>query len=110
MSDQLEDSAERLFAEKVTKEVWRSAEKSEFPQALWAAVTEAGFTAALLPEEAGGFGASVAEAMAILRVAAGRAAPIPLAETMLAGWLLAKAKLQVPEGVLTLAPVRVKDV
>ncbi len=110
MSEQLEDSAERLFAEKTTREVWRSAEQGQFPQALWDAVTEAGFTAALLPEGAGGFGATVAEAMALLRISAAHAAPIPLAETMLAGWLLAKAKLPVPDGVITLAPVRVKDV
>ncbi len=109
MSDQLADSAERLFASNTGKAVIRSAEDGTFPRALWAAVTEAGFTAALLPEHAGGFGATVAEAMTLLRIAAAHAAPIPLAETMLAGWLLAQAGLPVPEGVLTLAPVRTKD-
>jgi acyl-CoA dehydrogenase len=39
-------------------------------------------------------------------VAATHAAPIPLAETMLAGWLLARAGLNVPSGVLTVVPVR----
>ena len=109
MSDLLADSAERLFATNIQKTTRRAAENGTFPQTLWHAVTEAGFTAALLPEEAGGFGASVAEAMGLLRIAAAHAAPIPLAETMLAGWLLVKAGLTVPEGVLTLAPVRVKD-
>lgn len=109
MSDQLADSAERLFATNTGKAVIRSAEDGAFPHALWAAVTEAGFTAALLPEHAGGFGATAAEAMSLLRIAAAHAAPIPLAETMLAGWLLAQAGLPVPEGALTLAPVRTKD-
>ena len=109
MSDQLSDSAGRLFATHVDKDVIRAAEDGVFPQAAWAAVTEAGFTAALLPEDAGGFGATVAEAMGLLRVSAEHAAPIPLAETMLAGWMLARAGLPVPEGVLTLAPVRLKD-
>jgi acyl-CoA dehydrogenase len=109
MSDQLADSAERLFAMNTGKAVTRAAEDGAFPHALWNAVTEAGFTAALLPEHAGGFGATAAEAMSLLRIAAAHAAPIPLAETMLAGWLLAQAGLPVPEGALTLAPVRTKD-
>lgn len=110
MSDQLVDSAARLFASNTGKDVRRAADGGAFPQALWDAVVDAGFTAALLPEEAGGFGATVAEAMALLQVSAAHAAPVPLGETMLAAWLLAKAGLPVPDGVLTLAPVRVKDV
>ncbi len=109
MSDQLADSAERLFAANTGKAVIRAAEDGTFPQVLWDAVTEAGFAAALLPEHAGGFGATVAEAMSLLRISAAHAAPIPLAETMLAGWLLAQAGLLAPEGVLTLAPVRKND-
>ena len=109
MSDQLTDSAERLFAAHGGKAVIRSAEGGAWPDALWSAVEEAGFTAALLPDAAGGFGATPVEAMGLLRVAAGHAAPIPLAETMLAGWLLAQAGLDVPSGPLTLAPVRRDD-
>ena len=106
MSDQLADSAQKLFSQHVDKDLLKAAEKGDFPQALWVAVVEAGFTAALLPEAAGGFGASVAEALRLLQIAAEHTAPIPLAETMLAGWLLARAGLAVPDGVLTLAPVR----
>ncbi len=108
MSDPLADSAERLFAAHAGKDVARAAEDGVFPQALWDAVTRAGFAAALLPEHAGG--ATAAEAMTLLRIAAAHAAPIPLAETMLAGWLLAEAGLPAPEGALTVAPVRVPDV
>jgi len=110
MSDPLVESAERLFTAHAGKGVNRAAEDGAFPQALWEAVTAAGFTSALLPEHAGGFGATVAEAMALLRIAAAHAAPVPLAETMLAGWLLAQAGLPVPEGAMTVAPVRVADV
>lgn len=109
MTDQLTDSAERLFGSLVTKGVIRAAEAGTFPLALWDAVTDAGFTAALLPEGSGGFGATVPEAMRLLQVSAAHAAPIPLAETMLAGWLLAGAGLPVPGGVLTVAPVRLAD-
>ena len=106
MPNELADSAERLFASHGGKAVLIAAERGVFPAALWAAVAEAGFTAALLPEAAGGFGATAAEAMQLLQVSAAHTAPIPLAETMLAGWVLARAGLPVPEGVLTVAPVR----
>ena len=109
MTDQLAESAERLFSAHVDKVVIAASEDGAFPWTLWNALTEAGFTAALLPEEAGGFGATVAEAMSLLRTAAAHAAPVPLAETMLAGWLLAGAGLPVPGGVLSVAPVRRSD-
>ena len=109
MDDQLADSAERLFAAHCGPEVLKAADSGTFPQALWDAVTEAGFTASMLPEEAGGFGATIPEAMRLLQISAAHAAPIPLAETMLAGWLLAQAGLAVPGGVLTIAPVRLSD-
>jgi acyl-CoA dehydrogenase len=109
MTNELTDNANRLFAASLTAELRQSAATGTFPQALWDEVTEAGFPAALLPEDAGGFGLSVAEAMTVLQTSAFHAAPIPLAETMLAGWLLARAGLEVPPGVLTLAPVRLAD-
>ena len=109
MTDPLAAAAERLFAAESTRAVLHEAEAGHFPHALWQVVAGAGFPAALLPEEAGGVGATVAEALGLLRVAASHAAPIPLAETMLAGWLLARAGLPVPDGPLTLAPVRPAD-
>lgn len=114
MSDLLAESAERLFGEHCTDTVLAAADgaasdRSSFPLGLWEAVRAAGFTAALLPEAAGGFGASVAEGLGLVRVSARHAAPIPLAETMLGGWLLAGAGLAVPEGVLSVAPVRKAD-
>ena len=42
--------------------------------------------------------------------AAGRfAVAVPLAETMLAGWLLAQAKISSPEGEMTVVPASPKD-
>ena len=109
MSDPLADSAQRLFTQHVDNDVRRSAEGGQFPHPLWGAVVEAGFTLALRPEAAGGFGATILDAFRLLQVAAEHTAPIPLAETMLAGWLLAHAGLPVPDGVLSLAPVRPDD-
>jgi acyl-CoA dehydrogenase len=109
MSDELTNSAERLFADLADPRVLRDAEAGIWPGALWDATVSAGFTAALLPEEAGGFGVTALEAMGLVRVAASHAAPIPLGESMLAARLLAYAGLVVPEGPLTLAPVRANE-
>lgn len=99
------ETAERVFADHVSREVSRAAERDGPPAALWAAIEEAGLHRAFLPEEAGGYGIEPADALSLLRVAGAHAAPVPLAETMLAGWLLAGAGLPVPDGLLTVAPV-----
>ncbi len=73
-------------------------------------MADAGLHHALLPDQAGGFGVPVTDALSLLRVAGASALPLPLAETMLAGWLLANAGLPVPDGPLTIGPVRDGDV
>ena len=106
----LVDTAERLFETHCQKDVLIAAETGEWPTKLWTAVEEAGLTLALAPEDAGGVGLAIPDALAALRVSARHAAPIPLAETMLASWLLAQAGLAVPDGPLTIAPVASNDV
>lgn len=68
------------------------------PPALWRALDEAGFPLALLTEAEGGFGLDPADAFALLRLCAAQAAPVPLAETMMANRLLASAGLELAEG------------
>ena len=48
-------------------------------------------------------GGAIGDTMAILRQAGRHAAPIPLADTFLAGWVLSGSGLPVPKGPLTLA-------
>jgi acyl-CoA dehydrogenase len=107
--DLLLDSAQRLFAEYCDEGVVARAETGEWPERLWRAIEEAGFAAALVPEEAGGSGASIADALCILRIAAARCAPVPLAETMVANWLLARSGLPVEPGPMSIAPVTWSD-
>ncbi len=70
---------------------------------LRAAMTEAGLPFALLDEDAGGFGFAPAEALGIVRIAAAYAAPAPVAETMLANYVLDAAGLAPAEGAAVVA-------
>jgi acyl-CoA dehydrogenase len=109
MRNDLLKTVDRIFEERCTRPVRESAEAGEWPEALWQALEDVGLTRAALPEEAGGSGLDYDDAMLALRRSAYHAAPVPLAETMLAGRLLAAAGMAVPPGALTLAPVRVGD-
>ncbi len=59
------------------------------PEALWGQVVEVGLPWLLVPESAGGFGASLASAAQVAGLVGRYAAPIPLVETMLANTLRA---------------------
>jgi acyl-CoA dehydrogenase len=96
----LHDSAMRLFAAEVTAPVVDDAEQGMWPGALWQAVEEAGYLDVL----ADGPG-NIVEATTILRAAGHHAAPIPVAETMLARLLCGAVRLPAPNGALTIAPV-----
>ena len=109
MRNDLLKTVDRIFDEHCPKQVRESAEAGEWPQSLWQALAAVGLTKAALPEEAGGPGLDFDDAMAALRRSAYHAAPVPLAETMLAGRLLVAAGIEVPEGALTVAPARQGD-
>jgi acyl-CoA dehydrogenase len=103
------ESMQRLFEDKCTKQVVDRAEKGEFPTTLWQAVSETGVPLAALPESAGGADAEWSDLFAVLRVAGRYAAPIPLAETMLAGWIAAAAGFELTDQSMTVGPVRAGD-
>ena len=103
MRDDLAKTIDRVFEAQCGKPVREAAEKGEWPAGLWAALEEVGLPMAALPESAGGSGLAFGDAMFALRRTAYHAAPVPLAETMLASRLLAAAGLQVPEGAITVA-------
>jgi acyl-CoA dehydrogenase len=103
------ESMTRLFEDHCTKKVADAAETGVFAQALWDAVAETGVPLAALPESAGGADAEWSDLYAALRVAARFSAPIPLAETMLAGWAAASCGLETSDGPMTIGPVRMAD-
>ena len=86
-----------------------AAEDGDWPVALWEAMESTGLSRAWVPESAGGPGASLADGFAVARRVARFAAPIPVAETLCAGWLLAEAGLRAPTGPMSVAPVRMGE-
>jgi len=76
---------------------------------LWQALTAAGLPLSWVSEDCGGSGATLAEGFGVLSAAGRFAVGVPLAETMLAGWLLAQAKITSPDGAMTVAPAGPKD-
>ena len=103
------ESMDRLFQDKCRKQVVDAAEKGTFAAALWQAVSETGVPLAALPESAGGADAEWSDLYAVLRVAGRYAAPLPLAETMLAGWIAAGSGLDLTDQPMAVGPVRSAD-
>jgi acyl-CoA dehydrogenase len=101
--DLLRDTATRLFQDLCAPAALRAAAGGVWPENMWRAMEDAGLPRALVPEAAGGSGVGFADAMVIVHAAGRFALPLPLPETMLAGWLLARANLPVPEGPMTVA-------
>src|SRR5262249_48891651 len=101
----LSDTVTRLFTDRVSQPLRESAEKGEWPAALWQAVEGGGLTLPRIPGGRGG-GGGPWQAACIVAAAAGRfAVPLPIVETMVGAWLLSTAGLDVPTGPLTVAPV-----
>ena len=105
----LADTVTRLFGALATKELIESTEKGAWPEKLWRALEEGGLTLPLVPEDAGGAGGTWLDAHVVVRASGRHTAPVPLAETIVAGWLLSRAGLEVPLGPLTLAPVHAHE-
>jgi alkylation response protein AidB-like acyl-CoA dehydrogenase len=99
------DTATRIFADLCEPATINAAEEGTWPEALWNALEENGRTLTWVPENLGGVGAEMLDGFAVLRVAGRFAAPVPLAETLMAGWLLAQAGIEAPAGPMTVAPV-----
>ena len=103
------ETAEKIFADLADAQTINHDKKGAWKSPLWQALTEAGLPLAWVPEDCGGSGASLADGFAVLNAAGRHAIAVPLAETMLAGWLLAQAKISSPEGEMTIIPATPKD-
>jgi len=103
------EAAARIFADLADPQTVNKAKDDGWKAPLWNALSAAGLPLAWVPEALGGSGATLAEGFAILAVAGRFALAVPLAETLAAGWLLARAGVPAPAAPMTLAPVRPHD-
>jgi acyl-CoA dehydrogenase len=94
------DGARRLFGETCTYEAVQAAEADGWSPSIWSAVADAGYgSLAEMP---------LADTLALLTVAGEHAAPVPLAEAALAGWLVDEP-LTGPVSVAPASDLRLKD-
>ncbi len=109
MSDNfVAETAARIFADLADPQTINKAGEA-WKAPLWQALSENGLTLAWVPEENGGAGAELADGFAVLGAAGRYAVTVPLAETLLAGWLLSRAGLKCPDGAMSVAPARPND-
>ena len=102
-------TAEKIFADLADAQEVNRDRQGQWKAPLWQALSEAGLPLAWVDEAHGGSGASLADGFGVLGAAGRFAIAVPLAETMLAGWLLAQAGIASPEGEMTVAPASPKD-
>ncbi|MEM7348245.1 MAG: acyl-CoA dehydrogenase family protein [Chloroflexota bacterium] len=93
----------RFFTEQCTPELLGAAEKGQWPADLWHAFEQTGLHLVSIPEAIGGAGGTLSDAALVLQIAGQFAVPLPLAEIFLAGWVLADAGLDLPDGPFTIA-------
>jgi len=106
--DMLLETAGRFFTERCDRAVVNSVEKGAWPADLWKEIEEMGLPLIAVPEDKGGVGGTLADMLALLRLAGAHAVPVPLAETALANLLIAAAGGEATAGPATVALGSVK--
>ena len=99
------ETAARLFAARVTREIIDDFETGVWPTELWLQVEAIGLPWTAVPPSVGGVGGaggSIGDLAAVLREAGRNAVPLPLAETGLGAMITAEAGLRPPPGPLAL--------
>ncbi|MGJ4890889.1 acyl-CoA dehydrogenase family protein [Bradyrhizobium sp. HKCCYLRH3099] len=102
-------TAEKIFADLADPQTINHDKDGRWTAPLWQALSEAGLPLAWVSEELGGAGVDLADGFAVISAAGRFALAVPLAETLLAGWLLQQGGLSSPDGAMTVAPASPKD-
>lgn len=92
----------RMLDAAATPAVVRAIEHGGSAAALWQEIAESGFLDALVAEEHGGAGLALGDIEPLVEALGARAVPLPVAETMVARALLARAGIAAPEGPIAL--------
>src|SRR3954466_4040239 len=92
MASPVTEAAQRIFADLADPQAVNRDAAGAWKAPLWRALEEAGLTLAWVPEALGGAGAPLSAGFEVLAAAGRYALAAPLAETLLAGWLLARGR------------------
>mgnify|MGYP001028632608 FL=1 len=103
------ETAERIFADLADAQTINHSKDTSWKAPLWRALSEAGLPLSWVSEENDGSGASMADGFSVLNIAGRCGIAVPLAETMLAGWLLSQAGIASPADAMTVAPAHPRD-
>lgn len=103
MQELIIETTSKLMERYSSKEVVNDAENGEWASELWDQLDEYGMLTVAIPEELGGNGGDYSDAFSILRLAGKHSAPIPIAETYLANWLLSGLGEHVSSEIITIA-------
>ena len=94
------DSVNRLFADTIDRALLERFESGEWLAPLWSRVEESGFDQVLCLE---GAATNWLDAQSVLRAIGYYRVPLPLAESIVGNWLLARASLPVDSGPISIA-------
>lgn len=97
MQQMVAETVQRLFGDLVTPAALEAFVAHGSHEALWQACTEAGLDRATAHENHGGIGAAFTETAAVLHAVGYHAAPVPLADNLVAHALLADTDIAPPE-------------
>ena len=103
------ETLERMLEDHCSATVVQEAEAGQWLEGLWSQLETTGLTLTWVPEEHAGAGASLIDGFEVAKVAGRYAVPVPLVETLLAGWVLSQANVKAPSGPLSVAPARAED-
>ena len=98
------ETAERIFRDLADPQTIIAAKDERWKAPLLDALADNGLLLAWVDETHGGAGVSLEQGFGVLRAAGRAALAVPLAETMLAGWMLARGGITAPQGMMTVAP------
>ena len=102
-------TAAQIFADLADPQSVNRGSDGAWKAPLWQALAGAGLTLGWVPQAQGGAGGDLADGFEVIGVAGRFAAAVPLVETLLAGWLLARAEISSPDGAMTVAPMHPGD-
>jgi acyl-CoA dehydrogenase len=103
MTDIIVDTTRKIFEDLGDPQTIINAKDEAWRDSLWQALDEGGLTRAWASEAAGGAALSVADTFEIIRVAGAHAVALPLVPHLLAVWLLDRANIALPEGIMTVS-------